>query len=73
MDPTWFTGKKVARVNDARNDACSRNVFQYDIYVESHSALKSFEILEESVNIMIGKCDLLLAEIDKYTDSDVGN
>ncbi|XP_042218266.1 DNA-directed RNA polymerases I and III subunit RPAC1-like [Homarus americanus] len=82
-------GKKVARVNDARNDACSRNVFQYDsikdsvkltrktdhviFYVESHSALKSFEILEESVNIMIGKCDLLLAEIDKYTDSDVGN
>ncbi|ROT71154.1 DNA-directed RNA polymerases I and III subunit RPAC1 [Penaeus vannamei] len=79
-------GKKVAKVADARNDACSRNVFQYDsikdsvkltrkpdhviFYIESHSALKSFEILEESVNIMIGKCDTLLAEIDKHTDTE---
>ncbi|XP_045593213.1 DNA-directed RNA polymerases I and III subunit RPAC1 isoform X2 [Procambarus clarkii] len=73
-------GKKIAKVNDARNDSCSRNVFEYDsikdavkltrkpehviFYVESHSALKSYEILEESVNIMIGKCSLLLAELD---------
>lgn len=40
------------------------------VYIESHSALKSFEILEESVNIMIGKCDTLLAEIDKHTDTE---
>ncbi|KAK4290924.1 hypothetical protein Pmani_034083 [Petrolisthes manimaculis] len=79
-------GKNVANVNDARNDACSRNVFQYDnikdsvkmtrktdhviFYVESHSALKSHEILDEAVSIMIGKCDLLLSEIEKHLEMD---
>ncbi|KAK3865786.1 hypothetical protein Pcinc_028628 [Petrolisthes cinctipes] len=83
---TTSEGKNVAKVNDARNDACSRNVFQYDnikdsvkmtrktdhviFYVESHSALKSHEILDEAVSIMIGKCDLLLAEIEKHLEMD---
>lgn len=77
-------GKKVAQVNDARSDSCSRNIFEYDsikdsvkltrktdhviFYVESHSALKSYEILDEAVNIMIGKCDTLLAEIEKHVE-----
>ncbi|XP_066967436.1 DNA-directed RNA polymerases I and III subunit RPAC1 isoform X1 [Macrobrachium rosenbergii] len=77
-------GKKVAEVNDARNDTCSRNVFEYDsikdavkltrktdhviFYVESQSALKSYEILEEAVNLMIGKCDTLLTEIEKHVE-----
>ncbi|KAK7051145.1 DNA-directed RNA polymerases I and III subunit RPAC1 [Halocaridina rubra] len=77
-------GKKVAEVSDARNDTCSRNVFEYDdikdsvkltrktdhviLYVESHSALKSFEILDEAVNIMIGKCDTLLTEIENHIE-----
>lgn len=78
-------GRRLAKVNETRNDACSRNVFQYDsikdsvkltrktdhviFFVESHSALKSYEILEEAVNIMIGKCSLLLAETDKLIES----
>ncbi|XP_071516429.1 DNA-directed RNA polymerases I and III subunit RPAC1 isoform X2 [Panulirus ornatus] len=82
-------GKRIAKVNNARNDACSRNVFQYDsikdsvrltrktdhviFYVESHGALKSYEILEEAVSIMIAKCDLLLNEIDKSVENDLGS
>jgi len=69
-------GKRVAMVGNPRYDSCSRNVFQYEnlkdsvkltrktdhviFTVESHSALKSHEILEEAVNIMIKKCDTLL-------------
>ena len=30
-----FPGKKVAKVNDARNDTCSRNVFEYDTIKDS--------------------------------------
>ena len=41
------------------------NFFYISVYVESQSALKSYEILDEAVSIMIGKCDTLLAELDK--------
>lgn len=82
---TTSNGKRVAKVNDARNDSCSRNVFQHDnikdavkltrkmdhiiFYIESHSALKSYEILEESVKIMSAKCDTLLSEIEKHLET----
>jgi len=84
---TDSNGKKVAKVGNARYDSCSRNVFQYEsikdsvkltrktdhviFTVESHSALKSHDILEESVNIMINKCSTLLdalQDFDKLSD-----
>ncbi|XP_076047590.1 DNA-directed RNA polymerases I and III subunit RPAC1-like [Oratosquilla oratoria] len=76
-------GKRVARVANARGDSCSRNVFHYDeikdavklskntdhviFYVESHCSLKSSEILEEAVSLLISKCDNILAILDKET------
>uniref|UniRef100_A0A0P4WSQ0 DNA-directed RNA polymerases I and III subunit RPAC1 n=1 Tax=Scylla olivacea TaxID=85551 RepID=A0A0P4WSQ0_SCYOL len=82
---TTANGKRIAKVKDARNDSCSRNVFQHDsikdavkltrktdhiiFYIESHSVLKSYEILEESVKIMSAKCDTLLGEIEKHLET----
>ncbi|KAG0709490.1 DNA-directed RNA polymerases I and III subunit RPAC1 [Chionoecetes opilio] len=82
---TSANGKQIAKVNDARNDSCSRNVFQHDnikdsvkltrkmdhviFYIESHSALKSYEILEEAVKILSTKCDTLLGEIEKHLET----
>ncbi|KAL7646911.1 UNVERIFIED_CONTAM: hypothetical protein RMT77_002168 [Armadillidium vulgare] len=79
-------GRTVAKVNCARNDSCSRNVFQHDnlkdkvkltrktdhiiFYVESQSFLKSHEILVEAVSVMITKCDTLLTELNKYIEND---
>lgn len=84
---TTSEGKRVAKVKDARNDSCSRNVFQHDnikdavkltrkvdhiiFYIESHSALKSYEMLEEAVKIMSGKCDTLLSEIEKHLETNM--
>lgn len=82
---TTANGKRIAKVKDARNDSCSRNVFQHDsikdavkltrktdhiiFYIESHSALKCYEILEEAVKIMSAKCDTLLGEIEKHLET----
>ncbi|XP_045136255.1 DNA-directed RNA polymerases I and III subunit RPAC1-like isoform X2 [Portunus trituberculatus] len=82
---TTANGKRIAKIKDARNDSCSRNVFQHDsikdavkltrktdhiiFYIESHSALKSYEILEEAVKIMSTKCDMLLGEIEKHLET----
>ncbi|MPC08255.1 DNA-directed RNA polymerases I and III subunit RPAC1 [Portunus trituberculatus] len=40
-----------------------------NVYIESHSALKSYEILEEAVKIMSTKCDMLLGEIEKHLET----
>uniref|UniRef100_A0A2P2I3H8 DNA-directed RNA polymerases I and III subunit RPAC1-like n=2 Tax=Hirondellea gigas TaxID=1518452 RepID=A0A2P2I3H8_9CRUS len=69
-------GDEEAIVMDARYDTSSRNVYKYDhlkdavtmtkntkhiiFHVESHSAMKSYEILDSAVTIMIEKCDTLL-------------
>lgn len=75
-------GKNVAKVRNARYDSCSRNVFQHEnlkdsvkltrktdhviFTVESHSAFKSHEILEEAVNIMITKCNTLIDALQDF-------
>lgn len=43
----------------------------FSVFIESHSALKSYEMLEESVKIMSGKCDTLLSEIEKHLETDM--
>ena len=44
------------------------NLFFVSVHVESHCFLKSHEILEEAVKVMITKCDVLLTELNKYLD-----
>lgn len=74
-------GVDEAVVVDARDDSCSRNVYNYDnlkdavkmtrdaqhiiFHVESHSAMKSYEILDAAVDVLIGKLDVLLEQLVK--------
>ncbi len=67
-------------VKDARNDACSRNVFRHDdlknlvelgkvrdhfiFTVESTGALKPRELFVQAADVLAAKCDIFLRELD---------
>ncbi|XP_075720755.1 LOW QUALITY PROTEIN: DNA-directed RNA polymerases I and III subunit RPAC1 [Rhinoderma darwinii] len=73
-------GKKVARVEDARMDTCSREIFRHDdlknlvkmgrvrdhfiFSVESTGILAPDTLLKEAVMVLMGKCRRFLDELD---------
>jgi len=75
--------KKVAKVNNARYDICSRNVFRHDdlkdavkltrvrdhfiFYIESTGALAPDVLFAESAKVLIQKCRTFLSELDSQT------
>ncbi|KAG8537092.1 hypothetical protein GDO81_025093 [Engystomops pustulosus] len=73
-------GKKVARVQDARMDTCSREIFRHDdlkslvkmgrvrdhfiFSVESTGILPPDTLLQEAIKVLMGKCRRFLDELD---------
>jgi len=73
-------GKKVAVVQNARYDSCSRNVLRHDdlaecvvlsrvkdhfiFSVESVGAMAPETIFTEAIDVLVSKCDLLIKELD---------
>jgi len=80
LEPT-DDGRKKAVVVDARNDACSRNVYRYDdlkdcvelgkkkdhyiFNIESTGALSPIDLVPMALDVLIEKCDIFLKEIDR--------
>jgi len=74
--------QKVAVVKDARYDGCSRNVYRYEdlkdsvtmskvsdhfiFTVESTGALLPENLVLQSIDILAGKCDTFLKELDRH-------
>ncbi|KAM3930714.1 DNA-directed RNA polymerases I and III subunit RPAC1 [Leptodactylus fuscus] len=73
-------GKKVARVENARMDTCSREIFRHDdlknlvkigrvrdhfiFSVESSGILPPDTLLKEAIKVLMGKCRRFLDELD---------
>eukprot|EP00088_Acartia_fossae_P014083 TRINITY_DN17504_c0_g1_i4.p1 TRINITY_DN17504_c0_g1~~TRINITY_DN17504_c0_g1_i4.p1 ORF type:complete len:336 (-),score=74.90 TRINITY_DN17504_c0_g1_i4:55-1062(-) len=82
LEPTE-DGRKKAKVLDARNDMCSRNVFRHEdlkdavtlekrkdhfiFNVESTGAIKSTELVPMAIDVLLEKCELYINEIDSQS------